>query len=809
MIKAPGAKCFVCPLAKEIYVPSEIRPGAKVLAVGEAPGYNESHPLVGQEKAPFLGDSGKLLDGLTANVGHTREEMSLTNIVACRPPQNREPTSAEMLCCAERLKLEMAQADPDVVLLLGKVARDAIMPPLDATTGEQADFRDYVRADGPNGREVVYLSTWHPAYVLRRPAEVGALTNDLRKAFEGVPQTELHTAPECRIAKDYDDLARMLSECPDNAEVSYDLETNQLGWYDRPTRKAYSILMAALTWDTSMGIVINDELLYDDPRVPELLTRFMEGKRAGGHNVKFDNVFLRAQTGTKIVADWDTMLMHYLTDENSKHGLKGLAWEEFGIRDYEKKLVQVYLNNRNDEYSKVPFEDLAQYGCWDVAVTLGLKRRLQPRLEKDGMMEWPYNRIIMPINEVFTKMQLHGIKVDIPYLQQCQAIYQAHLEKLRYEAGVLVGKPDINLNSPIQVAVVLYDQLKLPMSQSRKVKPRSTSAEAVYHLRGKHPFVTMLMKYRSIAKLLSSYIDNMIDFADVNGYIHPDFLIHGTEMGRISLRDPAAQTIPRPGNPKDPKYDPFEDGAVIRGSVIASLGHVLTITDFSQAELRVLGALANETFLIDAYKNGRDIHSEVALAMFGPNYTKEERVMCKMFNFAYVYGGNEHSFAEDAGLPIKTAIEFVRRYDATMPRAKQWKGQQLATLKRDGFVQSRFGRRRRFPLITQDNVDEARKASVHAVVAGTASDLGLLSMIELDKAGVPCILPVHDSIITDSPEDKAEEHAQLVAETMRSMGDKYLPEVPWKVDTEINYRWVKPPELSQLSGGHIEHAEAM
>jgi len=232
--------------------------------------------------------------------------------------------------------------------------------------------------------------------------------------------------------------------------------------------------------------------------------------------------------------------------------------------------------------------------------------------------------------------------------------------------------------------------------------------------------------------------------------------------------------------------------------------NVLCSCDFSQAELRCLGALSGEPFLIKVYDEGRDLHSELAAAMFGPEYTKEERVKVKMFNFAYAYGGNEYSFAQDAGLPIEQAKAFVREYDRNMPVARQWKMDTYRTLLKQGYVETRFGRRRRFPLITDANAKDARKACVHFLVASTANDINLLAAADLVEMGWPVILTVHDSIFCEVPKERANECLHDMEERMLWQAHKGVPEVKWKVDPEILTRWCEPPILSEHGPVYID-----
>jgi uracil-DNA glycosylase family 4 len=780
MNKAPYAHCDECTLKDQPYVPwfGPLEP--ELIFVGEAPGAEEV-----REGKPFVGPSGRLLDATLINIGHDPGETYRTNCVMCRPPQNRTPTDEELLCCYERLLYELASVHQNKVVALGKAAGDM----LHANEGRGAWN---VGAAG-----LIVLKTWHPAYVLRKPSEYNALEHDLRKAYGGMYQEPAFlNAIKVHIPDTYETLERELSYCPPHAEVSFDIESDQVQWYDMPGKKADAVLMLGISWNDEYGVIINDEMLYDTEGVIPLLQEFFNRSDffLSGHNSKFDEVFLQHTFGLKIRSSIDTMTAHYVLNENERHGLKAIAWEEFSLPDYEEELLNKYLKSRNDYYSKIPFNEFAVYCATDLRVTRTLSRVLKKRMEEQGLWERPYKLVLLPAHDLLVDMELAGVKVDIPYLVAARVKMELEQERVAKVCADMMGLDDLNLSSWMQVGHVLWDVLKLPQSRNPRLKPRSTNEEAVMHLKGKHPFVDQLLYYRHVAKLKASYIDNMLEFADVQGRVHPSWREEGTEIGRLSARDPAVQTIPRPGDKKAADYSVYTDGAMIRGAVIANEGCKLVICDYSQAELRVIAVLSNEQFLLDVYANDRDLHTEVATAMHGPDFTKEQRVQCKMFNFSYIYGGSEYSFALDAGLPIPIATAFVRKYNSLMPNLLAYRKSQYELLVAQGYVETIFGRRRRFPLITQENRDEARKAAVHQPVAGTASDLTLLSAVEAWKRyGYTIVLLVHDSIVAEVPNDKADEAAVRISGIMCEMGEKYLPQVKWKADSEVRSRWVDPP----------------
>lgn len=786
MNKHPLAKCEDCPLYEQPYVPSLLPEKVRVIAVGEAPGQDEVEAGV-----PFVGRSGQLLDVVIQNNGHNPAMLAKTNVVSCRPPGNRTPTPEEEACCHERLTQELYTYNSDdvSVLALGKTAALALTGGFGIGTWDQN-----------------IITTWHPAYVLRTPNAASRMITDVRKAFEGYeePPAFVTEFPEVVWIRSVRQLEDALAECPEGSWVAFDFETDNTIWYDRPSKKADMVLQYGLSWSDEYGIVMQDDLLYDVPETIEVLQKFhdREDLLFAGQNAKYDCIFALSHFGLRIRADFDTMLGHYLLDENSRHGLKDLAADEFGMPDYEKGLVQKYLKNRNDRYSKVPEEDLAQYLVVDLAVTNALTRTYTRRLLRRGMLDHPFRQLMLRGHKAMIIQEMNGLHIDVPYLKEAQQYMETRLVELETEAATMTGYEGINLRSPQQVARVVYDDLQFPLCKMRKLGARSTAHGALKDYIGKHEFIDLLFFHRRIHKLKRSYLDNMLEFVDVDGNVHPTVWLHGTEMGRLSMRDPAAQTIPRAGQkidfPVGHKYfdSPYTSGAVIRGAIIPEEGKALIVSDYSQAELRVAAAESGDEFLLEVYRDGRDLHTEVAIAMYGDDFTKEQRVRTKMFNFSYLYGGNEYSFAMDAGLPISKAKEFVRQYNKVMPQLAQYRLDQYGKLVRDGYVTSRMGRRRRFPLITSKNKDEARKSAVHAPIASLASDLTLISACQLIEEGYEVRLTVHDSVLVTCPKDEAETVAQHVVDVMEVTARKHVPEVLWKADSEIKERWAEPPSFS-------------
>jgi len=777
MIKLPNARCFECPLLNE----GEAVPGfgpedADLIFVGEAPGQQEVIDGI-----PFVGQSGQLLHGMLDEVGF-EGTLYKTNVVACRPPGNRTPTKKEIQCCAPRLRAELIKQKSKKIVSLGRTAHDFFNVPFQP--GAVVKWHDYL-----------VMPTWHPAYVLRDPTQGDVFKKTMERAAHGPFEFEIIPKPRLVWPQTPEILKQTLDTCPDDAWVAFDIETSNVQWYDSVRRPRDIVLMVQIAWREDWAVIVDLNLIHEhtNETLP-ILEKFFSRVKTCAHNGKFDTVFLEGQYQAHVHLDFDTMLASYVLNENLPFGLKTLVSLELGMLDYEEHTIQPFLRTKNDNYGKVPEPILAEYGAWDVVTTLRLRGIFEERLKAHGQLERPFEYPIMAASNEFHYSELRGIHIDMEQLQWMDVQFKGELDVLEKTIQDAAGKPDLNPRSTQQLAVLFYDELKFPPARVRKAGPRSTNKEVLQKLEGKHPIIEPLQEYRRIHKMHSSYVKNLNKFIAPDGRVHADFRIPGTEVGRISVADPALQTIPRP----DDYY-----GAMIRSAFVGGPGMVLIVCDYSQAELRVFACEANEPFLIKVYSEGRDLHSEVAIGMYGPNFTKAQRVQCKMFNFSYLYGGNEHSFAKDAGLNIAVARQFVQDYNRLMPVGLEWKREQLRKLKRDGYVETIFHRRRHFPLITSANAEEARKACVHMPIASTANDLTMMSGIQIARQmpeydvkrlnEIPgVVLEVHDSVIAEVPKDEADEIAAMMKQTMERVASEVYDQIPFKADADVSKRWCEP-----------------
>lgn len=772
MSKLPGALCNQCPLnGSSRAVPGYGPKDAEVIFVGEAPGVHEE-----EQGIPFVGQSGQLLDAALSEVGVANPDVFMykTNVVACRPPNNRTPTQAEMSCCLPRLKRELSRLESTKIIAMGRTAQQTFGAP--NQIGAVVQFQEYD-----------VMTAWHPAYILRSPSEGDVFMRTMDRAVNGPFDFEIIPKPKLIWPKNPEELAQALSKCPDGWDVSFDIETDQVQWYDTANAIRDMILMIQIAWTEEEAIIIDHYLIHDMTEgTMKVLKEFFNRVKTIAHNGKFDTVFLMSHFGVDIQLDFDTLLAHYILNENIPHGLKPLASLELGMVDYEEETIAPYLNNRNDHYSKIPAPVLGEYGAWDVVVTLRLKKMFEKRLKENGQYDSPFMNVIMPACRKFRDVELRGFPVDFKQLEWLDGSLQEQLDRLELEIQTLTAHPNLNPRSPQQLAEMIYDEWHWPLIKARKVKPRTTGKAMRAKYWDKHPFVPVLDEYKRVQKMHSSYVKNIGKFVALDGRVHADFRIPGTEVGRISVADPPLQTIPR-AEQKPPYY-----GRMIKSLFYGGDEFVVIVCDYSQAELRVYACETGDPFLLDVYKNNRDLHTEVSIGMYGEGFSKEQRVQCKMFNFSYIYGGNEYSFAQDSGLNISVAKRFVQDYNNLMPVALEWKREQFRKLLAQGYVETIFHRRRHFPVITASNREEARKACVHMPIASTANDLTLLSGIEIENRCRNVVLLVHDSVITLARPDEAQDIADMMIDVMQTTASTYYPQIPWKCDADIGVRWAEP-----------------
>lgn len=768
-----------CPLWDAPIVLGEGPDKADVCIVGEGPGAVEA-----KKGRPFVGPSGQLLNRVLKALGAERESLWITNSALCRG-KSEERKSAAARYCRPRLLEELASKKPKVILTLGNIPTRVLI----GGTGGITKRRGRATWVGGEGSclQAWVIPTLHPAGILRRAHGFTDFVADLRKAFEvfrvahpwhAVPN-EVRYKPQgfgYKVVSDpIDALWLLWEEAMEQRSVVFDLETSGFD------RRRDRILCMVLCWSPDQSYVLTENVL-NDPNVREALQLLMD--RQGehppmwiGHSAKFDAGFMLAQYGWRPQIGYDTLLANYTMDERGGvHDLKVLSATKLDAPEWEGDLKNYLKKPRKDSYALLPKDVLHRYSAHDGVYTYRLWKHQEEKLNADSRRV--LEELLLPAANAIVASEDHGILVDRKYLGDLEEGYHADLFDLEVTLGEMTRNPEFNPNSPKQVAHMFFDVLKLP-----QIKGRSTDKGVIAVLAPLHPLPTKIKAYRHATKMLSTYVVGVRKLLDADDRVHPSNMLHGTVTGRPACRGPNMLNIPR--------------GSKLRSMFIAPPGYKLLYPDYNQAELRTLGLLAGDEWMAEVYKGRRDLHSEVATAMFGPTFTKEQRMIAKMINFGIAYGRSAYELSRDptTTMSVAEAQAYINAWFRRMPQVEQWLSATRKTAFRDGVLKTVFGRRRRFPLVTNSNVNEIRNQAVNFPVQSTAADLTLTAFIRLseifENTDVHVVIPsIYDGMLLEVPEAQVDDVASTCKEVMEQVPREVLGTfLPFTVDVGVGDSW--------------------
>ncbi|HXX18803.1 MAG TPA: DNA polymerase I [Candidatus Acidoferrum sp.] len=411
---------------------------------------------------------------------------------------------------------------------------------------------------------------------------------------------------------------------------------------------------------------------------------------------------------------------------------------------------------------------------------------LRAEVEKHGLLD-VYEKIDLPLAPVLARMEADGVRVDPQRLESISAKTQAEISRLEKEIYELAGF-EFKINSPQQLAEVLFDKLNLQPPRKSRMKVRSTAAEVLEELALMHDLPKKVLDYRELAKLKSTYADALPRLVHPStGRLHTHFSQTGAATGRLSSSNPNLQNIPVR----------TELGREIRAAFIAAPGHLLLSADYSQIELRILAHLSEDPVLVQAFRCGEDIHSRTAQEVFGVApfaQTPEHRRVAKVINFGVIYGLSAFGLAQQLGIDTKEAAKFINAYFERYSGVKRYLDGQIAEVRKTGFTRTLFGRTRPIPEINSPQPSLrsfAERTAMNTPMQGTAADLIKLAMIELDRRLADgfqsrMILQVHDELLFEAPEDELAGLTNLVKEVMEGV---HKLGVPLVVDAKAGPNW--------------------
>jgi DNA polymerase-1 len=509
-----------------------------------------------------------------------------------------------------------------------------------------------------------------------------------------------------------------------------------------------------------------------------------------GHHVKYDrNVLLNHGVQLRGIA-YDSMLESYLLDSTaSRHDLdslcqKYLSHTNIKFEDVAGKGVKQLT------FDQVPLEQAAPYAAEDADMTLRLHRLLWPRLEAEPALKTLFETVELPLLEVLADMERSGVRVEVDMLRQQGQELARRMQAVEQEAHTVAGEP-FNLGSPKQIQAILYDRQKLPVLAKTPKGAPSTAEPVLQELALDYALPRLILEYRSLSKLKSTYTDKLPEQVDARtGRVHTSYHQAVAATGRLSCSDPNLQNIPV----RTP------EGRRIRQAFVAGPGNLILAADYSQIELRIMAHLSGDAGLVEAFERGVDIHRATAAEVFGTAVdavTADQRRSAKAINFGLIYGMSAFGLAKQLGIERAQAQAYVDLYFQRYPGVKRYMETTRELARRQGYVETLFGRRLYLPEIKARQVQRrqaAERTAINAPMQGTAADIIKKAMLLVDEwikssaSDTAMIMQVHDELVFELPGATLERAQQAIRERMESAATLSVPLV---VDIGVGENWDK------------------
>lgn len=543
-------------------------------------------------------------------------------------------------------------------------------------------------------------------------------------------------------------------------------------------RKAFYVAIPA-NREEALKIVAIFKPLYEDPEILKV-----------GQNIKYDIEVLR-HYGVEVAGPmFDTMIAHYLLQPELRHNMDYMAEVYLGYRTVHiEELIGPRGRNQKNMRDLSP-TDIYEYACEDADIALRLKNVLEPKLDEAGVARL-FHDIEMPLVGVLADMELNGVCLDTEALHETSEVFNKRMTAIEQHIYELAGE-QFNISSPRQVGDILFGKMKI-VDKPKKTKTGQfvTSEEVLQQLRSKSPIIDEILNYRGLKKLLSTYVDALPKLINPRtGRIHTSFNQTVTATGRLSSSDPNLQNIPV----RD------DDGKEIRKCFIPEPGCLFFSADYSQIELRIMAHLSEDENMIEAFREGFDIHAATAARIWHKDIgevTPAERKKAKQANFGIIYGITTYGLAQRMDISNGEARDLIDGYFLTFPRVEAYMEQAKETARKQGYAETLFHRRRYLPDINSHNATVrgfAERNAINAPIQGSEADIIKVAMVRIHhrfKAeGIrsKMILQVHDELnFSVFPEEK-EQVERIVIEEMQGA---YKLRVPLVADAGWGKNWLE------------------
>ena len=543
-------------------------------------------------------------------------------------------------------------------------------------------------------------------------------------------------------------------------------------------KKAYYVPVPEQA-DEAQNIVNRFKPIYENPKTLKV-----------GQNIKYDLEVLRSYGVTLQGLLFDTMVAHYLLQPELRHNMDFMA--EVYL-NYETVHIDALIGPKGKAQKnmrELAPSEVYNYACEDADITLQLKNVLQPKLVEAGV-ERLFNEVEMPLIPVLAEMECNGVRIDTAALKETSQVFTERMLQLEQEIYQAAGKT-FNVASPKQVGDILFGEMKI-IDKPKKTKTGQyvTSEEVLQTLRSKHPIVAHILDYRALKKLLGTYVDALPKLINPRtGHIHTSFNQAVTATGRLSSSDPNLQNIPVRG----------EDGKEIRKCFIPEEGCEFFSADYSQIELRVMAHLSQDANMLDAFREGYDIHAATAAKIYNKpvsEVTRDERTKAKRANFGIIYGITVFGLADRLNIERAEAKQLIDGYFKMFPQVQQYMEQAKETARANGYVETFFHRRRYLPDINSGNATVraiAERNAINAPIQGSAADIIKVAMVRIfqrfqrENIRSKMILQVHDELNFSVLPTEKEQVERIVMEEMQAA---YPLDVPLVADSGWGNNWLE------------------
>lgn len=612
-------------------------------------------------------------------------------------------------------------------------------------------------------------------------------TNEIIESAKPAAPQQVHYD----IILDREMFAEWKSRLEAASAFSFDTETTSLNIMDAK--------IVGLSFSIEVGIAAYVPCGHDYMGAPEQLSiewvlmelkslLESEYKIKIGQNLKYDRSVLLNYGITLRGIAFDTMLESYVWNSiGSRHNMDVLAEKYL---DYKTVTFEDLAGKgvKQLSFNQLKIEDAGHYAAEDADITLRLHQFFWPQLEKISTLKTVFNDIEIPLIPVLSHIERNGALVDANLLGRHSIELGERLTQLERKAYEIAGQ-EFNLSSPKQLGVILFEQQKLPIIKKTPTGSPSTAEEVLQELALDYPLPKVLMEYRGLAKLKSTYTDKLpLDINKRTGRIHTSYHQAVAATGRLSSQDPNLQNIPIK----------TEEGRRIRQAFIAPNGFKLLAADYSQIELRIMAHLSDDPGLLAAFAQGLDVHRATAAEVFGvalDSVTPEMRRSAKAINFGLIYGMSAFGLAKQLHVGRNEAQQYIDRYFERYPGVQRYMNETRSLAHEQGFVETIFGRRLYLPDINAKNKNlqmAAERTAINAPMQGTAADIIKKAMISVDKwlleskLNAKLIMQVHDELVLEVSDDQIDQVRAGVIERMSSAAQL---KVPLLVEAGVGHNW--------------------